>query len=113
MDKIEALDFANKHFNSVFNSSNTHFANVNKAKPVWWIEIPINKIKSPNLPYIHLLLKSDRALNWLKVDRQYFVDNLAGFKVRENKDVICLEINSNTFQNMVGPNRASFKQFLI
>lgn len=112
MNKNEALDFANRNFNAVFNTSNTHFANVNKAKPVWWLEIPINKIKSPSLPSIHFLLKSDNNLNWLKVDRLYLFDNLNGFKIRQNIDVICLEINTLTFQNMVGASKISFKQFL-
>lgn len=112
MNKNEALDFANRNFNAIFNTSNTHFANVNGAKPVWWLEIPINKIKSPSLPYIHLLLKSDNNLNWLKVDRLYLFDNLNGFKIRQNKDVVCLEINTLTFQNMVGASKISFKQFL-
>ncbi|WP_351088234.1 hypothetical protein [Shewanella sp. S1-49-MNA-CIBAN-0167] len=112
MTNRETLDFANRDFNADFTTSNTHFFNVNTAKPIWWIEIPISKIKSPSLPYIHLLLKSDNNLNWLKVDKLYLVDNLKGFKIRQNKDVICLEIDSHTFQNMVGSSKTSFKQFL-
>jgi hypothetical protein len=112
MNKREALDFANRNFNAVFTTFNTHFANVNKAKPVWWLELPINKIKSPSLSYVHFLLKSDNSLNWLKVDRLYLFDNLNGFKIRQNKDVICLEINTLTFQNMVGASKIPFKQFL-
>ena len=49
---------------------------------------------------------------WLKVGTTFLKENIQGFKIRENKAVICLEIDIHTFQNIVGPARVSFKPFI-
>ncbi|MCL1051163.1 hypothetical protein L2755_16240 [Shewanella abyssi] len=108
MGKKEALTLANKQYDSSFTTGNTHFSKINKSKAVWWHEIPISKINHDTLTDINLLLEDKHGLRWLKVSTAF----LQGFKVRERKGVICLELDINTFQNIVGPARVSFKSFI-
>ncbi|QQX80298.1 hypothetical protein JK628_23025 [Shewanella sp. KX20019] len=112
MNKREAIDLANNQYNASLTTSNTHFSNINQTKSVWWLEIPISKIKLDTLTDINLLLKDKQALHWLKVSTAFLKGNLQGFKVRDNKGVICLELDINTFYNIVGPARVSFKPFI-
>lgn len=112
MKKTDALIIANGSFDSLFTNKNTHFSKVNKAKPVWWLEIPIRKLDDPSLPDINLLLEENGTLKWLRVSTSVLTQHFSGFKVRLNKDVICLELDTSNLKNVVGSEKLSFRQFL-
>ena len=51
------------------NNQNTHFANVNSARPVWWLTIPMRKVGKQ----LHLLLKKTNGnLIWLRIPPNIF-----------------------------------------
>lgn len=62
--------------------------------------------------FINLLLEDKQSLRWLKVDTVFLRKNLKGFKVREDKGLICLEIVVDTFQNTVGSEKLNFGHFI-
>ena len=52
MKKIEAIDTINRQIGSpLLISKNTHFANVNSSKNVWWFDIPTSKAFSKSIPH--------------------------------------------------------------
>jgi hypothetical protein len=108
--KSEAIILAEEKFRFKLNNLNTHFSKVNTGKPVWWFEIPISKIDNPNIREINLL-RNDQ-INLLNVPTKFFKDHFTGFKIRKNKKVICLELDINTLQNIVGSEKVYFKQFI-
>ena len=119
MNKNEAIKIINRRtgFNSL-NSRNTHFANVNSAKNVWWFDIPTSKAFSQNIPHLHLLVyqhKGDELFH-LKVPTNFFLKNRSGFIIREEKGTISLELSAEkaTFLKDVRPGsgQLSFKEFL-
>ena len=112
MKKSEAIILAENKFNIELNNSNTHFSKINAGKPVWWFEIPISKIENTDLSEINLLIENNGQINLLQVPTKFFNDHLNGFKIRINKKVVCLELDINTMQNIVGNDKLNFKQFL-
>jgi len=77
-------------------SSNIHFANVNSAKDVWWLDIPLAKLESARNPTIGLLLYEQRSdqLYYLEVPKSYLRDNLNRLVVRSSKGCISLELST-------------------
>ena len=60
-------------------ASSIHFANINSAKDVWWLDIPLAKLDSAESQKIGLLLcdnKSDQ-LYYLEVPKSYLKGNLS------------------------------------
>ena len=112
MIKSEAIALAKDKFNFELNNSNTHFSKVNAAKPVWWLEIPLSKINDPSLSEINLLVENNGQIDLLQVPTMFFKDHLSGFKVRDEKQVVCLELDIKSFRNMVGAEKADFNKFV-
>ena len=93
MDKRSAMNIVNKHLGSrLLDGRNTSYANINAAKPVWWININPSKFKSD----LHLLLvkEGDRGLIWLRIEGDSFPDVRKVFRVRQDNDYIDLQISS-------------------
>jgi len=111
MNKKEALEFARVKYGIDFNSANTHFSKENSAKPVWWFEIPLSKIQNEKIQIILLIVDNSGEVNLLQVPTNFFKENMAGFKIRKKKQMLCLELDTSTFQNKVGNSKLSFKQF--
>ncbi len=97
----------------------THFANVNARKPVWWFDIPIEKFTSGHYTLIDLLLCDGltNQLHHLQVPTEFIRNQIDEFKIREDKQVISLELSSQTynlFQDVrPGSKRLSFAKFLV
>jgi hypothetical protein len=73
---------------------NTHFANVNARKDVWWLDIPLSKISRAGITEINLVLYDQHSdkLHFLRVPIDYMRANLGRLVVREDKAVISLEL---------------------
>jgi hypothetical protein len=87
------------------NRRNTHFANINSQKEVWWFDIPCSKIAVGAVEDINLLLFDHRTneLHHLIVPTAYLRANLNGLVVRGEKGTISLELSaevSNMFQDV-------------
>lgn len=119
MNKNEAIKIMNRRNGSqVFDSRNTHFANVNSAKDIWWFDIPTSKAFSYNIPYLHLLLYQNREdeIFHLKIPPSFFIKKRDSFIIREEKGTLSLELSTEkaTFLKDVrsGSGQISFKEFL-
>ncbi|MDQ3668397.1 MAG: hypothetical protein M3410_17845 [Acidobacteriota bacterium] len=81
---------------SVVDASSIHFANINSAKDVWWLDIPLAKVVSAGSSKIELLLynqKSDQ-LYYPEVPTSYLKNNLNRLVVRSAKGCISLELST-------------------
>ena len=97
----------------------TQFSNINVAKDVWWIDVPLARLDDDELRQIDLLLFDDRSseLHHLVVPTDYLREHLDQLTVRANKKCVQLELNArepNRFQN-VKPisSEVGFSQFVI
>jgi hypothetical protein len=97
MTRAEAIARINRRYGSAqLNRRDTHFANINATKPVWWLDIPSHKLEG-SVRAINLLLYDDRVddLHYLRVPTQYFRANLGGLVVRNDKECITLELSAD------------------
>ena len=97
MKKSQAIKVVNEHLGyRELTSRNTSFSNVNKGKPVWWLNI--NPIKFRNES--HILLAKHSGLIWLRIGANAFQNLESVFRIRADKGAIDLEIASSGAQYM-------------
>jgi len=117
VDKREAIRRAGLHANLIV--ANTHFANINVAKDVWWLDIPLGKVTSGDQHELELLLYDARSddLHHLRIPTAYLRSNLAALNVRQDKKCVHLELKADDphrFRNVVpissGVDFAQFEQ---
>ena len=91
--KREAIARVNSQIgHKLLNHQNTHFSNINKTVPVWWLEIPLRKVGKQ----LHIILRQeDGGLIWLRCPPGTLGGNT--FRRRSDKDVVCLEIDIGRF----------------
>jgi hypothetical protein len=93
-----------------------HFANINSAKPVFWLDIPLVKFYNSRCDHLYLLLNSSKAVSILEVPIPFFKENLALFYKRKQNggDYISLEITPENLQD-IKPSGSNllFKDFLV
>lgn len=89
MDKSQAMNMVNSHLGyNELTSRNTSFSNVNKRKPVWWLNIHPRKFQSES----HILLAKKSGLIWLKIKARAFPNLENVFRIRPDKGSVDLEI---------------------
>ena len=97
MDKKSAIERINsKTGHEVLNHDNTHFSNVNSAKPVWWFNIAPHKFMND----LHLLCAKDTEITWLKIEANTFLNPEHTFRLRPDNGKIDLEISCVTERYM-------------
>ena len=111
MKKSEAIEIARAMHDVVLDKANTHFSNVNKSKSVWWIEVPLQKLNDHQT--INLVVEKAGDVTLLQVPTEFLKTNIDGFKTREAKQMICLELDIDTFENRVGSGKHNFKSFVV
>lgn len=95
------------------------FSNINVAKDVWWLDVPLAKVMGDDAQDLDLLLFDDRSneLHHLQVPAAYFQANLDDLGVREKKQCIRLELKTNEpmrFQNVMPiSSGVQFGQFVM
>lgn len=90
MNKTEIIEYINKTCNQKINKSNTFFSNVNKSKPVWWLNIDVKKFDNE----VNLLLNSNDRIIWIFLPIGFVIDVKSKFKIRVVKNAVDLEISS-------------------
>lgn len=116
MNKATAIAQINQQGKQKLSNKNTHFANINAAKNIYWFDIPIQKLSSNS--YLHLLMydRNENKLYHLEVPCTYLQENLSSFYIRQDKQAISLELSANIrdrFQDIrSGGNKLNFKGFL-
>ena len=111
MKKSEAIEIAKVTHKVELKRANTHFSTVNRSKSVWWIEVPLQKLDDHRT--INLVVEKSGKVTLMQVPTAFFRDNIHSFKTRESKQVLCLELDIDTFENRVGSARHNFKSFVI
>ena len=93
--KQECIAAINLKFKAGLSSNNTSYSNIYKSKNVWWLNIATSKFKAP----VNLLLKTEDGVFWINLPIGFVTSIKKTFKIREDKDVVDLEINagSNNF----------------
>ncbi len=97
MDKQSAIATVNEHLgHKLLDGRNTSFANLNASKAVWWLNVTPRKFKDD----LHLLLVKERqeGLIWLRIEANTFTEPARVFRKRLDKDMIDLEISSESSQ---------------
>jgi hypothetical protein len=118
MNRSEAIAIIRRHGNSSVTPSSFHFANVNAAKDVWWLDIPLAKLSQAGDSNIGLLLYDERLnrLYVLEVPKSYFKDHARDLVVRAEKGCISLELStkdSKMFRDVrPAGGGVQFRQFL-
>jgi hypothetical protein len=96
MNRSEAISIVRRRGTSSVTPASFHFANVNAAKNVWWLDIPVTKLTQSGDSNIGLLLYDDRPslLHVLEVPKSYFKDHVRDLVVRQEKGCISLELST-------------------
>ncbi|MEK6301689.1 MAG: hypothetical protein AABO41_13345 [Acidobacteriota bacterium] len=97
MNRSEAIACAARQKGaSGLRRSSTHFANINAAKEVWWLEIPQTKLAQAGDLTINLLLYDSRSgiLHHLQVPKLFFETHEKQLVIRPEKACLVLELSS-------------------
>src|SRR5688572_29337668 len=94
MDKKSAILEVNyRGVGAPVTEDDTHFANVNGRKRVWWIDIPVRELLDVSSPAINLLLAENGAVHHLRVPKGWMTDHMEGFALRTDRDAVSLELS--------------------
>lgn len=113
MKKSEAIKIANSLYGIDCDQTNSHFSKVNATKPVWWIEVSLKKIQQLKVPFLYFLLQKNTTVRVLKIPILFLRASINDFRIRNDKHVMCFEINISTYQDVIGPNKIDLKRFLL
>ncbi|MCY4474582.1 MAG: hypothetical protein OXC83_04010 [Chloroflexi bacterium] len=78
---------------SSLTNANTHYANINKSKDVWWLNIAPRKFEQD----LHILLVKTNGFIWLRIKANSIRNPLQVFRMRTDKGMFDLEISSNIY----------------
>jgi hypothetical protein len=92
MNKNDIIEHINKTSNQKINKSNTFISNINKSKPVWWLNINVKKFNNE----VNLLLNSNDKIIWIFLPKGFVNDVKSKFKIRTVKNAVDLEISSES-----------------
>ena len=77
------------------NPRDTHFANVNSRKAVWWLDIPREKLGDRSTSDLHLVLADEGGVvHYLRVPKAWMARNISALALRTDKNVISLELSA-------------------
>jgi hypothetical protein len=97
MKKTDALQRINGICGvSRLNSGNTLFSNVNNSEPVWWFNVPLQKIKDISQEHLNFICYDRRSykLYHLKVPTSYLKQHLSSpqkLRIRDDRQAVNLE----------------------
>ena len=114
MTKQETIQLSNKHLEgNVLDNHNAHFANINKAKPVWWFDVRLEKFNND----LYLILNKQNNFILLKIPKNTFENLGKVFKIKQEQWVD-LEISSSEQDRYMidiksGGTKYNFNQHII
>jgi hypothetical protein len=104
MDKTSALLEISRRTGVTLDRRGARFANVNRGKTVWWLDVPLEKIVDMTDPDLHIVLAdSNGQVHYLRVPKKWMATNIDAFAIREDKAAISLELScgsGNLFQDV-------------
>jgi uncharacterized protein (DUF983 family) len=114
--KPQAIAIVNKQKKQSISNKTTIFANINKAKSVYWFDIPLKRLNSKGSLNILTYDHQHEKLYYLEVPHTYFTENISLFYVRQDKQAISLELDAtieNQFQDVrTGSKKSHFRGFI-
>lgn len=92
MNRAAAIKGVLKSGVPAFAKHSARFANINAAKPVWWLDVPITKLSEA--PIINFLLYDARSdvLHFLPISVRHFRGNRRGLVVVKTKTTECFRL---------------------
>ena len=91
MKKSQAIRYLNNRVGKFnLNSKNCNFSKINKAVPLWWLNISPNKFKED----LYLILDEKTKLLFLLIPGGTFIPPQDYFYIRKDKNVVDLRISS-------------------
>ncbi|WP_066219623.1 hypothetical protein [Formosa haliotis] len=115
LKKSEATYFINNDQDEYFLTvENTRFSNINKAKPVWWFDIPPELFKND----LHLILNTKSKMYWLRIPRGTFDLPQQHFYIRQDNNKVQLRISTergNYFMRDIAPmsRGVGFEKYIV
>lgn len=86
--KSEIIAYINKTYGAGLNNTNTSFSNINVAKKVWWINVPLKKFNEP----VNLLFNDTDEVIWIELPKNFVLNLSDVFRIREDRNVVDLEV---------------------
>ncbi len=90
--KKEIIAYINQNYNADLSNRNTSYSKINKSKNVWWFNVATSKFTAP----VNLLLQIEDGVFWIVLPTGFVKSIAQVFKIREDKDVVDLEINAGS-----------------
>ena len=87
--KKEIIDYINQNYKANLSSNNTSYSKVNKSKEVWWFNVSVIKFSEE----VNLLLNTENYVFWVVLPKGFAKG--VPFKIREDKNVVDLEISAD------------------
>ncbi|CDT88414.1 conserved hypothetical protein [Vibrio coralliirubri] len=113
MKKSEAMQRARSIYGIDFQNRNTHFSKINKALPVWWLEVSLDKIDDNRVKQIYFLLEDGVNLHLLDIPTDYLRQHKSGFYIQHDKNHMCFKIDISSYQELMGSKRELMKRFKV
>ena len=90
MTRSAAIKLVNDlQHDAALDGTNTHVSNVNRAKDVWWFNIPPKKFEQE----LHLLCAGKAGLIWLTIEANAIPNPEVTFRSRQDNGKIDFEIS--------------------
>lgn len=86
--KSNIIEYINKTYGVDLSNVNTSFSKINKAKKVWWINVPLKKFSEP----VNLLLNDADEVIWIVLPINFVASLPDNFRIREDKDAVDIEV---------------------
>lgn len=97
----------------VLSNSNTNFANINKAIPIWWFDVNQSRF----LKDLHLILAKNKGFIYIKIPRGSVEDPSKIFYIRADNGLVQLKISSERHNYLKdvssGKGNFNFKDFVV
>jgi hypothetical protein len=91
MTKAQIIQQINAEYKTGLNNFNTSYSSINKSKKVWWLNIPVHKFDND----VNMLLSSEHYILWLYLPKNFTTLLSSTFKIRQDKNVLDLEISAD------------------
>jgi hypothetical protein len=115
MTKNEAMNIVNLFVGiKKLSNNNTNYSNINKSKPVWWLNIDPDRFKRD----LHLILVKGKGFIWITIPKEVCYNPAEKLRIREDKGLVDLEISAETGYYYLrdiksGGTGFSFEQYVV
>ena len=111
--KAEIIQYINKTYGARLSSANTSYSKINKAKSVWWTNVPLHKFNDT----VHLLFKGPKEIIWIVLPVGFENNLPEKFRIRKDRNSVDIEVWAEKDERYMidvksGGTRFSFKPYI-